>query len=124
MPKLTASDVRSFIPSKDFALSRRFYAALGWEVHELGPDLAVVSVSETHHFYLQDYYTKDFAENSMLHVTVHDAAAWHAHVAGLLRDDAFPGAAVRPPARQDYGATVVFVHDPCGVLLHLCEWDR
>jgi hypothetical protein len=33
-------------------------------------------------------------------------------------------ARVRLPARRSYGATVVFVHDPSGVLLHLCQWDR
>ena len=34
----------------------------------------------------------------------------------------FPGARVQPPKLQPYGALVTFVHDPSGVLLHLCEW--
>lgn len=124
MRNLQASDIRPFIPAQDFALSKRFYAALGWPTQDVGPGLAVVSLGDHQHFYVQDYYVKAFAENTMLHLTVEDAQAWHEHVAGVLRDGDFGGARVQPPARQPYGATVVFVHDPSGVLLHLCQWDR
>jgi catechol 2,3-dioxygenase-like lactoylglutathione lyase family enzyme len=124
LPHLAASDIRAFIPARDFALSKRFYSALGWEARDVGPRLALVDVGREQHFYLQDYYLKDVAENSMLHVTVENAADWHAHVAAVLRDGEFPTAGVQAPARQPYGATVVFVHDPSGVLIHLCQWDR
>ena len=124
MSRLAASDLRPFIPAQDFALSKRFYTALGWDARDVGPGLALAQVADAQHFYIQDYYLKDVAENCMLHVTVEDAAAWHAHVAAILRDGEFPGARVQAPARQPYGATVVFVHDPSGVLIHLCQWDR
>ena len=124
MPDLRASDIRPFIPARDFALSRRFYAALGWQVHDVGPGLALVGLGEAQHFYIQDWYAKDVAENCMLHVTVENAPDWHAHVAAVLRDGRFADARVQPPARQAYGARVVFVHDPSGVLVHLCEWER
>jgi hypothetical protein len=124
MPQPAASDIRPFIPARDFVLAKRFYAALGWATHDVGPGLALVTVGDAQHFYIQDYYLKDVAENCMLHLTVDDASAWHAHVASALRGGDFPGARVQPPARQPYGASVVFVHDPTGVLLHLCEWDR
>lgn len=123
MSNLKVTDIRPFIPAKDFALSKRFYAALGWETHDVGPGMALVRLDEAQHFYIQDYYLKDIAENSMLHITVEDAEAWHHHVAAVLRDGGFPGARVQPAARQTYGATVAFVHDPAGVLLHLCQWD-
>ena len=124
MSDLKATDLRPFIPARDFALSKRFYAALGWETLDVGPKLALVRVGESQHFYLQDYYVREFAENTMLHVTVDDADAWHAHVAAALRAGSFTSARVQSPKRQDYGATTVFVHDPSGVLLHLCQWDR
>lgn len=124
MPDLQASDIRAFIPAQDFALSKRFYAALGWETVDVGPGLGLVTISAAQHFYVQDYYVKEFAENTMLHITVADAADWHANVAAVLRDGGFAGARVQPPARQPYGALVTFVHDPSGVLLHLCQWDR
>lgn len=117
------SDLRAFIPSKDFALSKRFYAALGWETRDVGPGLALVALAAQQHFYLQDYYVREFAENTMLHATVDDAQAWFRHVDAVLQGDRFPGARVQPPATQAYGALVTFVHDPSGVLLHLCQWQ-
>ena len=124
MPDLRATDIRAFIPARDFAQSKRFYAALGWDTHDVGPGLALVRLDKRQHFYLQDYYLKEVAENTMLHVTVDNAHDWHTHVAAVLQAGDFPGARVQAPASQPYGATVVFLHDPTGVLLHLCQWDR
>jgi catechol 2,3-dioxygenase-like lactoylglutathione lyase family enzyme len=123
MPNLNVSDLRPFIPAKDFVLSQRFYTSLGWKVKEVDPPLALVQLGDRH-FYIQDYYSKEVAENSMLHITVDDAQAWYEHVASVLRDSKFAGARVQSPKRQPYGALVTFVHDPTGVLLHLCQWDR
>lgn len=123
MAHLISTDVRAFIPAMDFALSKRFYAALGWETRDVDRGLALVRVGDRQHFYVQDYYRKDFAENCMLHVTVESVDDWYAHLSTVLARDDFPGARVQPPSHQPYGARVVFVHDPSGVLLHLCEWD-
>ncbi|QXZ80480.1 hypothetical protein [Rhizobium sp. L51/94] len=123
MHKLSVSDIRPFIPAKDFALSKRFYAALGWETRDVGPKLALVTLGDKQHFYIQDYYLKDVAENTMLHITIDDALAWHTHVTAVLNGESFAEARVQPASRQAYGAAVVFVHDPAGVLLHLCQWD-
>jgi predicted enzyme related to lactoylglutathione lyase len=122
MHSLKVSDLRPFIPAKDFALAKNFYASLGWETRDVGPGLALVHLADHQHFYIQDYYVKEVAENTMLHITVDDAQAWYEHVSSVLRDNAFPGAGVQPPKPQPYGATVTFVHDPAGVLLHLCQW--
>lgn len=122
MPSLNATDLRPFIPAKDFAQSKAFYSSLGWPTKDVGPGIALVTLGERQHFYIQDYYVKEFAENTMLHVTVEDARAWYEHVSTILRDGAFPEARVGSPALQSYGATVTFVHDPSGVLLHLCQW--
>lgn len=124
MNLLNASDVRAFIPARDFAQSKRFHAALGWKTDDVGPGLALVRVADAQHFYIQDYYVQAVAENCMLHLTVDDAAGWHARVSAILASGDFPTARVQAPARQPYGATVTFVHDPTGVLLHLCQWDR
>ncbi|MBW8756894.1 MAG: hypothetical protein JF586_04710 [Burkholderiales bacterium] len=123
MPRLNATNLRPFVPAKDFELSKRFYAALGWDARDVGPRLALVTLGEGQCFYIQDYFLKDVAENTMLHVTVDSAQDWHAHVAQVLDAGRFATARVQAPARQPYGATVVFVHDPSGVLLHLCQWD-
>lgn len=123
MANLRVTDVRTFIPASDFEQSKRFYAALGWETRDVGPKLALVKLGDEQHLYIQDYYLKEVAENSMFHVTVEDVQAWHTHISTVLRDGDFPKARVQPACRQEYGATVVFVHDPTGVLFHLCQWD-
>jgi catechol 2,3-dioxygenase-like lactoylglutathione lyase family enzyme len=123
MPDLTVNDVRPFVPAEDFATSRAFYTALGWHTvwtDEVG--LALVELGG-HQLMLQNYYVREWAENSMLVVEVADAQAWYEHIAAAIGSGEFGGARVEPPARQDYGATVTFVWDPCGVLLHFTQWD-
>ena len=117
-----ATDLRPFVPARDFALCQAFYAALGWDTRQVAHGLALVALGGQQHFYLQDYYVREFAENTMLHVTVDDAMAWYRHVDHVLSERSFPQARVQPPRPQDYGALVTFVHDPSGVLLHLCQW--
>lgn len=123
MPNLKLSDLRPFIPAKDFLVSKQFYSALGWQVEDLGHGLALVTLEEQH-FYIQDYYLKEVAENAMLHITVQDAQAGYEHAAAIISDQKIGGPRVQPPRRQPYGALVTFLHDPTGVLLHLCQWDR
>lgn len=76
---LRAIELKPFVPARDFALSRRFYADLGFsEASEVG------GVAFFHHgevsFLLQDFYNKELAENLMLHLLVEDVAAWHARL--------------------------------------------
>lgn len=123
MSSLKASDLRPFIPARDFVLSKEFYSSLGWETRDVADGLALVRVADQQHFYIQAYYLKEVAENCMLHVTVDDAQAWHKHVASVLRGRKFADARVQLPKLQPYGAVVAFVHDPSGVLLHLCQWQ-
>jgi len=121
MSNLSVSDIRPFIPAQSFEQSKQFYSSIGWTVKDVAPKLALVGAQNVH-FYIQDYYIKDVAENSMLHITVEDARAWYQHVAAVLANRQFPAARVQPPKLQPYGALVTFVHDPTGVLLHLCQW--
>lgn len=115
------TDVRPFVPARDFALSRSFYQALGWQVRHDDGNLALLE-NGTHRFFLQDFYVQDWAENMMLHVIVDDAAAWKAHVAGIVDGGGYPGVRVDGPKREPYGAQVTYVWDPAGVLLHFAEW--
>ncbi|MCL1633376.1 glyoxalase [Luteimonas sp. SX5] len=122
MSDLKATDLRPFVPAQDFALSKAFYSSLGWETRDVADGMALVRLADQQHFYIQDYYIKEVAENCMLHLTVTDAQAWYRHVSSILQQGRFPGARVQPPKLQSYGAIVTFVHDPAGVLLHFCEW--
>jgi|SRR5579883_700348 len=122
MSNLSVSEIRPFIPAKSFEESKHFYSSIGWMVKDVAPKLALVK-SPGGHFYIQDYYIKEVAENSMLHITVEDARAWYEHAAAVLASARWPAARVQPPKLQPYGALVTFVHDPAGVLLHFCQWN-
>jgi hypothetical protein len=96
---MAVEDVRAFVPALDFALSREFYEAIGWTtVWTDGDGLALMELGG-HRFMLQDYYVREWAENFMMAVIVSDAGAWFRR-----------------------GATVTYVWDPCGVLLHFTQW--
>lgn len=123
MITLQASDIRPFLPAKDFEISRDFYVALGFAVKWTDDNMALLE-SGQHRFYLQRYYVKEWADNSMLHISVADAHACFLQITDLLAEGRFPGARVAQPKQEDYGALVTYVWDPAGVLLHLAQWDK
>jgi hypothetical protein len=115
-------DVRPFVPAIDFDVSRRFYEALGWTTAWTdGEGLALMEAGR-HRFMLQDYYVREWAENSMLSIIVADAGAWYDRVAGILAERPYGNARVAEPKVEPWGATVTYVWDPCGVLLHFTQW--
>ncbi len=120
---LAVTDVRPFVPADDFEVSLAFYTALGWStLWTDGESLALLSLGGSQ-MMLQNFYVKDWAENSMLVVEVADARAWHRHVEGVLADRSYGSARVAEPQQQDWGALVTYVWDPCGVLLHITQLD-
>lgn len=123
MIDLRATDLRPFLPSRDFGLSKQFYAALGCKLEWSDENLALFNLAGVR-FYLQRHYAKDWADNCMLHVSVQDAASCYTGISEALKSGRFPGARVAPPKQEPYGALVTFVWDPAGVLLHLAEWNQ
>lgn len=123
MTDLKIRDVRPFVPAKDGALSRAFYTALGWSIEWADDNLALMQVADQR-FYLQNYYTKAFAEQFVLHLTVDDAQACYAHVSALVESGQFPGVQVQSPRYEPYGALVTYAHDPSGVLIHFAQWTN
>ena len=69
---------RPFIPARDFALSKSFYEALGFE-KVLDGDVAIFRAGSGG-FILQRYYQKELAENFMMQLMVDDLDAWWTHI--------------------------------------------
>jgi hypothetical protein len=121
--RMAVEDVRTFVPARDFDCSKAFYEALGWStLWTDGEGLALMELGG-HRFLLQDYYVKQWAENSMLAIIVSDATAWFERVSGVLAARDYGTARVAAPKVEDWGATVTYVWDPCGVLLHFTEFS-
>ena len=112
---LAITDFKPYVPAKDFELSKRFYAALGFSASEGWGDTADFELNG-HAFRLQNYYVKDWAENFMFVIGVEDIGAWHQRATELFNSNAYPGMRVQPPETVD-DSLVLHVGDPSGVLL-------
>src|SRR3569832_429756 len=114
MPDMTAIEVKAFVPSKDFALSKRFYQDLGFNLAWSSDGLAYLHQGRSS-FLLQNFYVKEHADKFMLHLLVEDVEAWWAHV----RDNALAakyGVKADPPEDRPWGIRDFVVVDPAGVL--------
>ncbi|ESQ80560.1 VOC family protein [Asticcacaulis sp. YBE204] len=117
---LSSIVARPFLPAKDFALSKAFYEALGFE-KTLDSQVAIFSCGGAGGFILQNYYVKDWAENFMMQLMVEDLDAWWAHIEGLDLVGRFGVPAPTPPKMQAWGLRLAYVYDPAGVLWHVAE---
>ena len=111
---------RPFLPARDFAVSLKFYEALGFEARMLSDALAELRLGP-HAFLLQSYYVKDWAENFMLHVLVEDVDSWWRRIDGLDLPARFGVRAPTAPRAEPWGQKVAYVHDPAGVLWHFAQ---
>jgi uncharacterized glyoxalase superfamily protein PhnB len=119
-PRPAANDLKVFAPAKDFAVSKRFYAALGFSANWEEGDLAEFEIAGVR-FLLQNLYEPTWAGHFMLHVRVDDAAAWARHANAVIASGDYPGARVEGPRDESWGFRVTYVWDPSGVLLHFAE---
>src|SRR5712675_1447147 len=94
MQDMTAVEVKAFVPSKDFALSKRFYQDLGFNLAWSSEELAYLRHGNSS-FLLQNFYVKEHADNFMMHLLVEN---------------------VDPPADRPWGIRDFVIVDPTGVL--------
>jgi catechol 2,3-dioxygenase-like lactoylglutathione lyase family enzyme len=111
---------RPFLPAKDFARSRAFYEALGFE-KVLDEEVAIFSCGEAAGFILQNFYVKAWAENFMMQLLVEDLDAWWVRVEALDLPGRFGVQPPKVPAMQPWGQRVAYLFDPAGVLWHVGE---
>ncbi|RYD90921.1 MAG: glyoxalase, partial [Sphingobacteriales bacterium] len=74
--------IRPFIGAKDFALSRNFYSDLGFEETILSKDMSVFKSGDMA-FYLQDYYAKEWVDNTMIFIEVDDVNRYWKELSAL-----------------------------------------
>lgn len=108
---------RPFLPARDFAQSKAFYEALGFP-KLLDGEVAIFGIGAGG-FVLQNYYQKEWAENSMMQLLVDDLDAWWAHLQSLDLPARFGVQPPRAPALQPWGLVVAYLYDPAGVLWHV-----
>ena len=111
--------VRSFLPTRDYDLSKRFYEALGFE-KVLDGEVAIFNAGSGG-FIVQRGYQKEWAENTMMQLMVDDLDAWWAHITALDLPRKFGVQPPKPPVMQPWGLRTGYVYDPSGVLWHVAQ---
>ena len=114
MENLNAVEIKSFVPAKDFELSKRFYQRLGFEMASEFDGIAYFKLGSCA-FLLQDFYEPTHCNNSMMHLLVEDANSWYQHVLKLNIAEEF-GVKVTELVDQPWGMLDFCIIDPSGVL--------
>jgi uncharacterized glyoxalase superfamily protein PhnB len=109
----TVRGMRPVVPAKEFEISNHFYMDLGFTPIELTGHLVEMRLGEFR-FLLQDYYAKEWAENSVVHLLVSDVRGWWEHIVSLDLSQRH-GVRITAPVQEDWGL-VAGVVDPSGVL--------
>jgi hypothetical protein len=111
---LAAIEIKAFVPAADFALSKEFYVALGFEIPWSSEDLAYVRHGETS-FLLQAFNEPAFIKNFQMHLLVESVDAWHAQVLSSGVASRF-GVKVGEPQDRPWAMREFTLFDPSGVL--------
>ena len=115
-----AISIRTFIGAKNFEVSRSFYRDLGFEEIVLFPTMSYFKTGGLG-FYLQDYYVKDWADNSMVFLEVDDVERFWKELVALDLPNKYEGVKLVPIQVNDWGREC-FLHDPSGILWHFGEF--
>lgn len=111
---LATVEMKAFVPARDFAQSKAFYAQLGFSIPWSSDDLAYVHYGNTS-FLLQAFYVPEHASNFMMHLLVENVDDWHAHVLASGVVEAF-GVRVDEPRDRPWRIRDFPLFDPSGVL--------
>ncbi len=117
------TDLKAFVPAKDFELSMRFYTDLGFTTNWSNAEIAELQIG-SFRFLLQKFYVEQHAGNFMMSLTVEEADAWWKHIQHLDLAKKYPGIMCKPPEMQPWGIRVLYLSDPTGVLWHITDLSK
>ncbi len=113
----SAKAIIPFLGSRNFQESCTFYELLGFEISLISKGFARVYIYGKISFYLQDYYSKEWCENTMVFLEVEGLEAQRESFLKLNLPEKFPGVKLSQIKKNDWGDEF-FLHDPAGILWH------
>jgi len=119
MDDRTIEEIKAYVPARDFALSKQFYADLGFTIVWSSDDLAYVRHGNAS-FLLQNFYVEQHANNFMMHMLVEDLDAWWRHVEDQQLQSKYE-IMLEPPADRPWGLRDFVITDPTGVLWRIAQ---
>ena len=118
-----SQSISTFIGSKDYLISKLFYTILGFEMVWEGENMCKFKVDDNNHFYLQNYYVKEWVENTMLLWEVDNLQASRFNIISLELHQQFPSVRITAVKVIEGGREFCLI-DPAGVLWHIAEFDQ
>jgi hypothetical protein len=115
-----AKSIRPFIGAKNFELSRKFYADLGFEESIIAPNMSYFKTGGLG-FYLQDDYVLDWIDNSLIFLVVDEVGRYWNELLALELTTKYKGVKLTAIRNYDWGREC-FLHDPSGILWHFGEF--
>ena len=118
---LKSKQMRAFVPGgRDYAASKRFYEALGFEMTFDAGEVAGFRHGASE-FLLQNFYVEEWAGNFMMQLEVEDLDGWWAHIDSLDLAAEFGVRPPTPPAMMPWGLREIHVIGPSGELWHVTQ---
>ncbi len=114
-------NIRPFIGAQDYEESREFYRKLGFKESVIDPKMSYFKVNDSLGFYLQDYYVKDWVDNSMVFLEVDDVEACYQDLQARGLHTEYEKVGLSEIKEFEHGWEV-FLHDPSGVLWHFYQF--
>lgn len=116
---LRTVEAKAFVPARDFALSKRFYLALGFEIPWSADDLAYVRHGDSS-FLLQDFFVQQHTDNFQMHLLVEHVDDWWQHLKAQRIAEAF-GVSIGQPEDRPWGMRDFALFDPSGVVWRIAQ---
>ena len=102
-------EIKAFVPSKDYELSKRFYQDLGFELASDTNGIAYFKSCNSS-FLLQDFYEEMHAKNFVMHLLVEDIEQFHS----MLKNSTIEEKNQTQKYKHDHGVCMTLL-----LLIHL-----
>jgi uncharacterized glyoxalase superfamily protein PhnB len=109
---LAVTEIKAFVPARDFALSMAFYEALGFTLASVDDGIAYFHFGGSS-FLLQDFFVQAHADNFQMHLLVENVDAWHAQAKPVAERFKLK---IGTPEDQPWRMRDFTLYDPSGVL--------
>lgn len=111
---MKALDIRTFVPSKNYEISKAFYEEIGFSSEYVSEELTLFESGDCF-FFLQHFYNEELASNFMLQICVEDIEeafklCWASKHKTKITS-----------IQQERWGKVFFLWGPVGELLHVTE---
>lgn len=113
---MNVTDIKVFMPSKDYKISKLFYAEIGFKPELVTDDLTLFQNGSCS-LYLQRFYNQELANNFMLQICVSDIEE-----AFNVCSNSKNKTRIMPIQQEAWGK-VFYLWGPAGELLHITEFS-